>query len=72
MLSKELPFAKWEVRRSRVAAWDVFHHICLFPPRTELQLLVVEELIQLTLAWLRAGADPKPYPKVLLLWNIKK
>lgn len=72
MLSKELPFAKWEVWRSHVAAWDVFHHICLFPPRIEWQLLVVEELIQLTLAWLRAGADPKPYPKVLLLWRIKK
>lgn len=72
MPGKELPFAKWEVWRSRVAAWDVFHHICLFPHRTELQLLVVEELIQLPLAWLRAGADPKPYPQSVAALKYKK
>lgn len=55
-----------------VAAWDVFHHICLFPHRTELQPLVVEELIQLTLTWLRAGADPKPYPQSVAALKYKK
>lgn len=55
-----------------VAAWDVFHHICLFPHRTELQLLVVEELIQLTLTWLRAGADPKSYPQSAAAPKYKK
>lgn len=55
-----------------VAAWDVFHHICLFPHRTELQLPVVEELIQLTLTWLGAGADPKPYPQSVAALKYKK
>lgn len=41
----------------------VFNHICLFPHRTWLQLRVLEELIQLPLTWLRAGANSKPHPQ---------